>query len=546
MASIKSKPFNVNQIKIISQSLLHSYEYKDGFPVLKELIQNADDAESTELRIHYFEGIPSAQNELLRRKGILIYDNGKFSSVNDVSDERESNEYGVLSIGGTDKDDDIEKIGKYGLGMKSIFHICDAFFYYINKEERLGAINPFANSDGIDTTHPTWSELVDDDQNILIAEIKKVIPEKKGFTILIPDGMQEEHQIIANNGKRDIDINHPFNKGDKDNKNLIENLSVVLSLLPKVSTHKNNFSKIIINTPTEELISTADNLHNCIINSINGNTVSKTKYSFFETNDFILPEGEEIREYLKDNNAISSDKITSNHSVFYELLKYPKKSEHAKLSIKYCVYLPLQKPEDLYIQIDSDYDYTILINGSFLIDEGRKGVESFDFLTQELTIESIKKSNIHNPGIATDAWNKLIAQYIVFPNLPANIVPCARSNKKAPGSFPHLREIVGGFVLFCVKKLFAGRGVIFYSLVSKLFLMASQYILQQFQEVCCLQAIFSPFPIYCCKLPLPDLLPILQIFLRKTFLLPFLQKSYTPSFRLTKFLRSSLCLQDSL
>ena len=419
MATIKAKPFNVNQIKIISQSLLHSYEYKDGFPILKELVQNADDAESTELRIHFYEGIPEASHPLLRRKGIFVYDNGKFSSINDVDDEKKSNEYGVLSIGGTDKDDDIEKIGKYGLGMKSIFHICDAFFYYINKENRLGAINPFANSDGIDSTHPDWSELGDKDQDLLIKEIKKIIPENNGFTILIPDGMPEINQIIANNGKRDIDIEYPFNKDDIENKNLIENLSIVLALLPKVSTHRDNFKRIVFNNKKIFLVSSSESTKNSIVTTINNKEVSRTNYCYFETSDFICFEGEQIRKYLKENNAISSDKITSNHSVFYELLKTPKKNNLAKLTIKYCVYLPLQKPENLEININSDFDFTILINGSFLIDEGRKGIESFEYLTKsKLSVDTITDINIRNSGIVTDTWNKLIAQYIVFPYLP--------------------------------------------------------------------------------------------------------------------------------
>ena len=425
MSTIRAKPFNVNQVKIISQSLLHSYKYNDGFPVLKELIQNADDAKSTELRIHYYDGIQDAKHPLLKRKGIFVYDNGEFTSVEDAKklgkDEKESNEYGVLSIGGIDKDNDVEKIGKYGLGMKSIFHICDAFFYYINKENRLGAINPFANNDGVDGIHPDWSELDDSDQELLIREIKKVIPEKIGFTILIPDGMPEENQIIANNGKRDIDITHPFNKDDLDNKNFIENISTVLALLPKVSNYKDRFNKIIFTNKEINLESVVEDhkkIHS-IVTQINKKRISETNYSLFGSSSFVNKEGEEIREYLQQNNAISSDKITSNHSVFYELLKSPKKNEKAKLSVKYCVYLPLQKPENYEIEIESEYDYTLLINGSFLIDEGRQGIESFDFLSaNKLTLDSVKQTNIHNSGIATETWNKLIAQYVVFPNLP--------------------------------------------------------------------------------------------------------------------------------
>lgn len=425
METIRAKPFNVNQIKIISQSLLKSYDYKDGFPVLKELIQNADDAQSSELRIINFEGIPTAKHPLLRRKGIFVYDNGIFSSITDTKDPKDSNEYGVLSIGGTDKDDDIEKIGKYGLGMKSIFHICDAFFYYINKENRLGAINPFADNDGIDNLHPEWTELIEQDQILLINEIKQNISESFGFTIIIPDGMPEDKQITANNGKRDINIEQPFNKDDVGNKNLISNLTNVLALLPKVSTYKDKFQKIVFYNPKKQnrLIIKTDIVQSerTITANENKKEIYKAKYSLFEENQFVLEEGEQIWKFLKDNNAISSDKITSKHSVCYELIKSPPKSAKAKLYIKYCVYLPLQKPENLEIEIDASYDFTLLINGSFLIDEGRKGIESFEYLAHDdynLTFDYLKNKNIHNTGIVTEIWNLLIAQYVVFPNLP--------------------------------------------------------------------------------------------------------------------------------
>lgn len=144
MPEIRSKQFNVNQEKIIRQSLLHSYPYDDGFPILKELIQNADDAKSTEIRIYYYEGKNDAENSILRFPGVLVYDNGDFSALKDKPDEKETNEYGVLSIGGIDKEDDDDKIGKFGLGMKSIFHLCGMFFYYVNKYGYFGAINPYA------------------------------------------------------------------------------------------------------------------------------------------------------------------------------------------------------------------------------------------------------------------------------------------------------------------------------------------------------------------------------------------------------------------
>ena len=115
----------VNQIKSNLQD-----RYESGYPILKELLQNADDAGSRRFRLDARSGWPMARNPLLQGPGLLVVNDGTFSAAN---------RRGILSFGESDKADDRAAIGKYGLGQKSVFHLCDAFIVHA-----LGVDEPFS------------------------------------------------------------------------------------------------------------------------------------------------------------------------------------------------------------------------------------------------------------------------------------------------------------------------------------------------------------------------------------------------------------------
>lgn len=421
MSQIKAKSFNVNQVKIIAQSLLHSYQYDDGFPILKELIQNADDAKANELSLFYYDGIENATHPLLKNPGIIVYNDGNFTSENDVEDRTKSNEYGVLSIGGIDKEEDEQKIGKYGLGMKSIFHLCDMFFYYVNKENRLGLINPFIDDSGIDNFHKNWDSLNEEDAKSLSNLIQQKLGNKKdGFTIIIPGRVKDDSAHVVSDD--DKDISHPFNKNDLNCKNLIKNLTTAFALLSKVSSHPDTLKKISYSTKNKNI--SVEVLINQIETKIDNKT-EKSDFCFIEEKNFSKEtddNGNSGKDFLDKLQKYNSDKITKNHSAFFELIKTPiSDDEKATFSVQYCVYLPLREPfyekgKFLKTEIDSKYNYTLLINAPFIIDSGRAGILGFEKLSSKVTAEQIE--DVSSKAEEIKYWNRVISQYLVFPNLP--------------------------------------------------------------------------------------------------------------------------------
>ena len=99
-------------------------DYKDGLTIFKELLQNADDAEATEVNICYdarqhetdpkklfFSGMTEAHGPAL-----IVHNNKTFS------DDDFKN---ITKLAGATKKDRVFKIGKFGVGFCAVYHMTD-------------------------------------------------------------------------------------------------------------------------------------------------------------------------------------------------------------------------------------------------------------------------------------------------------------------------------------------------------------------------------------------------------------------------------------
>lgn len=112
-------------INLIADNLRDRYQ--TGFPVMKELIQNSDDAPVSELHYGLSPGLSDVTRPLLRGPGLFVINNGKF---------KQSDARGIRPFGQNSKAADQGSIGKFGLGMKSVFHFCEAFFFLAHDGEK--------------------------------------------------------------------------------------------------------------------------------------------------------------------------------------------------------------------------------------------------------------------------------------------------------------------------------------------------------------------------------------------------------------------------
>ncbi|KAL1268265.1 hypothetical protein QQF64_033628, partial [Cirrhinus molitorella] len=119
--SLQAKEFGqTEKLTVRIKNIIDAYPSKKD--ILKELIQNADDAEATEIhfvwdkRKHKTEKIFGNKWELIQGPALCVYNNRTFSDA-DLK--------GIQQLGEGGKHGTLGRTGKYGLGFNSVYHLTD-------------------------------------------------------------------------------------------------------------------------------------------------------------------------------------------------------------------------------------------------------------------------------------------------------------------------------------------------------------------------------------------------------------------------------------
>ena len=99
-------------------------EYTDGFAVPKELIQNADDAGATEVRFLYDERTNEDAMTCLIDDGMKECQGPALWVYNDA-EFRDDDFQNITKLNGGTKEQETEKIGKFGLGFNAVYNLTD-------------------------------------------------------------------------------------------------------------------------------------------------------------------------------------------------------------------------------------------------------------------------------------------------------------------------------------------------------------------------------------------------------------------------------------
>lgn len=196
---LPSRELQIDSWDVITmlQDQLEGYREKD---IAREILQNADDAGAERLDFYIVTNADSrAPHPLLRRPGLLIYNDGTF---------REEDGKGILRIIGGSKQADYNKIGRFGLGLKSVFNICDAFFYCSHipskvKDNRIGGLlDPYKKvreEYGRKGKLEIWKDISGDPGEYLDDIVRKFVDksDRKGFIIFIPFRSEAQRDYIC-------------------------------------------------------------------------------------------------------------------------------------------------------------------------------------------------------------------------------------------------------------------------------------------------------------------------------------------------------------
>lgn len=149
--------------------------YTDKSHFVYELLQNAEDAGASKIKFEQYAD-----------RLVVLHDGHPFSM---------ENLQGLCDIGKSDKTDDLNQIGEFGVGFKSVFGICETVRLYSHpsKSDQDGGYQQFA-VEIKDFTHP-----VDiDDQDVDVGYTTKfVFPYSVGFTFSGFNTIEKLNEILS-------------------------------------------------------------------------------------------------------------------------------------------------------------------------------------------------------------------------------------------------------------------------------------------------------------------------------------------------------------
>lgn len=175
MTALKHSPeTTIQQIQTLLQE-----GYGTGFTIFKELIQNADDGGARRLLLAGHDGFLEAENLLLRVPGLFV--------ANDGSVTRADWE-GLQKAAGGSKGGQEAAVGRYGLGQKALYHLCDAYAVFARLDGAPEATSMILNPyEDIPVAHnaQAWKELSRHDE-ALLATWAEATGMSEGLVLRIP------------------------------------------------------------------------------------------------------------------------------------------------------------------------------------------------------------------------------------------------------------------------------------------------------------------------------------------------------------------------
>lgn len=167
--------------------------------VFRELIQNADDCRSDWLSIGFSEGLADAEHPFLRDPALFAVNNGTLLPA-DVR--------AITSIGQGTKRHDAGSVGKFGLGLKSIFKMAELMFYadfrlnsstphqfgdITARERHYDVISPWLDDYGRESRQD-WEPFSPVDHTLMHQHLKELGIDE-GFAIWAPLRLSSHHKL---------------------------------------------------------------------------------------------------------------------------------------------------------------------------------------------------------------------------------------------------------------------------------------------------------------------------------------------------------------
>ena len=431
MAKAHSTP--LNDIATIATNLKD--RYKNGFPVLKEIVQNADDAQASSLIFGWSPGIAGSDHPLLGDPALFFINNAPLTSE-DVE--------GILSIGIGTKPGDNNAVGKFGLGMKSLFHLGEVFFYqafdWRVASAKSDVFNPW------DSYRPAWAEVSEQDKIRLEDEVRAITQnECEGyFVVWVPLRSESIYQARQDDDNYII-VGEDYGYEVPDfitDPGLGDKLASLLPLMKTlqdielvVKTGQGYQRQIHISLPEKATrpqftrLDGAGEWQGQITVQRAGSQSPQQKFYVGQEVLLNTPEFSALKShrtwpfsYSREGKK-TADKALPHAAVVMLAEKVPE--GEAKLTVEWAVFLPLgeqdtaQNAQKQTFSLSGQYSYQIILHGYFFIDAGRVGIQGLATLTSATPLFSVP--HLPTQELLVQEWNRCLATQGTLPLVPKTI-----------------------------------------------------------------------------------------------------------------------------
>lgn len=402
--------------------------YKSGFPIIKELVQNADDAHAHRMDFVFSPGIPDALHPLLQGPALIVLNDGSFD---------EKNARAINSIGLSSKAGNPNAVGRYGLGLKSVFHLCEAFFFLSDGDPFLHIVNPWAEKVGpgqeVDQVHPEWNSINASDAKLILQNLESILKTYSRFLCIWIPLRRESH---FDHGRHPIIREVPGEKWDEIEK-IIRPVSLQSSglenelgrLFPQLRDLENlRVLRLSEKKKVEIIIDLGLVTDSTRLAFPSKKIEPNTPRQFYGHLSLLSSDGKRagieyagVENYLEGSifESLLSSHLWPRHSneasERYEVieqrdnaqphiaavfLRFPATSKAGGLSISRAVYLPLERQSEA-VKSDSSRGFGLTLHGWFFVDAGRTELHGWD-KDYQLPLETGEDLTL--------SWNGALAQ----------------------------------------------------------------------------------------------------------------------------------------
>jgi hypothetical protein len=446
-----------NVINLITDNLRD--RYGNGFPVLKELIQNADDAQAKCFRFGHHPGFrDETSHPLLAGPALWFFNDGNF---------KPEDKKAIGSLAENSKAGDVATIGKFGLGMKSVFHLAEAFLYIGisgSGEPVYDLINPWETGER-DYLHSDWGKDIPEQERCFLRQFaleQMANQNGPGFLLWLPlrtKALLDGKGAIIDSCAGDPDSHELDFLQETD---LPKRLAAVLAMLPHLERityiHPEQGFDLRLKAEKGRLSLGASGDAATVRYSVEGASEPLSVVARHHTADgdeqpfsALKQDPKWPRSQARDANGKVhqvSDKSRPEGALVFSHMD----GQGGELIVDWAVFLPLEEHSTKILIRDSSRGFRITLHGQFFVDAGRKGIFGFD----DLFKPADPVQDTYDEKALRAAWNRQLAEKVTLPLLlPALESYCHASKLKDK----HIEQLTGAIDTW-IKGMPAARNII--------------------------------------------------------------------------------------